>query len=238
MPTLKIKQVSAHEILDSRGDPTIQATVVLSNGTKAVAAVPSGASKGTNEAWELRDGDVKRYGGLGVLKACKNVNTYIAKAVAGMNPANQAQVDRCMISLDGTANKSKLGANAILSVSMAVARASANAKNEPLHKKIASLAHLSKTPVTLPTPIFNLFNGGKHADTNIDLQEFWVVPSGLKKIHDQVRLGAEVFHALRDILHRERRDTDVGNEGGYAPTVDRTTQIGRASCRERVYVQV
>ncbi|MFA6197532.1 MAG: phosphopyruvate hydratase [Patescibacteria group bacterium] len=225
MSNLKIKSISAHEILDSRGDPTVQTTVRLNNGTTGVAAVPSGASKGSSEAWELRDGDAKRYGGLGVLKACHHVNTIISKTLAGMNPADQRLIDHRMIELDGTVNKSRLGANAILSVSMAVARAAAQSKSEPLHKRIASLARLTKVPLKIPTPIFNVFNGGKHADTNIDLQEFWLVPVGPKSIADRVRLGAEVFHALKDVIHKDGRDTDVGNEGGYAPTVDRTTQV-------------
>ena len=211
-----IAHVSAREILDSRGNPTIEVDVVLSDGSLGRASVPAGASTGSNEAVELRDGDPSRYGGLGVLKAVKNVNERIALALRllGDSALDQEAVDRTLIDLDGTRDKSSLGANAILGVSVAVARAAARSAGKPLY------AHLSHGgPVSLPVPMFNILNGGRHAEDSTDIQEFMVVPAGLETFSRSVQAGAEVFHALRRILRDAGFGTTVGDEGGFAPSV-------------------
>lgn len=212
-----IKHITALEILDSRGNPTLQATVQLDNGMQGTAAVPSGASTGAFEAYELRDGDPKRFEGKGVLKAIANVIKLIAPELRGMEVTEQRRIDDCMIQLDGTDNKSKLGANAILGVSLACARAAAVATNRPLYRYIRSLAGISSTQYTFPVPLINVVNGGKHASSNLDLQEFWIVPHRTERFFDRVREGSEVFQHLGQILVEQGMHTELGNEGGYAP---------------------
>ncbi len=219
-----IKKIIAREILDSRGNPTVETKIILDNGIIAKAAVPSGASTGVHEAWELRDGNNKRYGGKGVLKAIKNVNTILAKKVIGKNPDKQEEIDRIMIALDGTKNKKKLGANAILSVSLAVARAGAKNNGIELFEHIAKTFNFKHKKFKLPTPSFNIFNGGKHADTNLDFQEFMILPIKKTTFAEKVRMGAEIFHELGYVLKSAGLDTDVGNEGGYAPDISSTIQ--------------
>jgi enolase len=209
-----ITSVHAIEILDSRGNPTVRVRVSLDYGLTAVASVPSGASTGENEAVELRDGDKKRYGGKGVLRAVANVNETIAPAICGKHPAHQAEIDRLMIDLDGTPNKAKLGANAILGVSMAVARAAATDAGLPLY------AYLGGTGAfRLPVPMMNILNGGKHADNSVDFQEFMVMPAGAPNFAEALRYGAETFHALKKILAKKGYATSVGDEGGFAPNL-------------------
>jgi len=210
----KIISLSALEILDSRGNPTIRVFCSLDNGIRASASVPSGASTGENEAVELRDGDKKRYGGKGVLKAVENVNTLIAPKLAEMDPSRQAQIDRLMIKLDGTPNKAKLGANAILGVSMAVARAAAEAAGLPLYTYLGGPG-----AVRLPVPMMNILNGGKHADNSVDFQEFMVMPIGAPSFAEALRYGAETFHTLKKILAKKGYATSVGDEGGFAPNL-------------------
>jgi len=212
--TRQITSVRAMEILDSRGNPTLRAFVTLDNGITASASVPSGASTGENEAVELRDGDKKRYGGKGVLKAVQNVNELISSKIVGMNPADQAQIDRAMIELDGTPNKGKLGANAILGVSMAVARAAATAAGIPLYAYLGGPGARR-----LPVPMMNILNGGKHADNSVDFQEFMAMPIGAPTFAEALRYGSEVFHALRKILQKKNYATGVGDEGGFAPNL-------------------
>lgn len=214
----KIKKIIAREILDSRGNPTVETKIILENGLTAKASVPSGASTGVHEAWELRDGDKERYNGLGVLKAVKNVNTVISKKLEGMDVTKQEKIDDMMIKLDGTKNKSKLGANAILSVSLASARAGSIVKKKELYEYIAKTFDFSDK-YKMPTPSFNIFNGGKHADTNLDFQEFMIMPIVKKSFAEKVRMGAEIFHELGHVLKKAGFDTDVGNEGGYAPDI-------------------
>ena len=210
----RIQSIRAREILDSRGNPTLEADVLLSSGILGRAAVPSGASTGANEAIELRDGDKKRYGGKGVRKAVQNVNGPIAKKLCGMDARNQKTVDDALLALDGTATKSKLGANAMLGVSMAVARAAANALEIPLYRHLGGLnAH------SLPVPMMNVINGGAHSDAPIDVQEFMIVPRGAKSFSEGLRMGAEVFHALQKILKGQKLSTAVGDEGGFAPAL-------------------
>jgi len=210
----KITSVHAIEILDSRGNPTVRVRVCLDYGLTAMASVPSGASTGENEAVELRDGDKTRYGGKGVLKAVANVNETIAPAICGKHPAHQAEIDRLMIDLDGTPNKAKLGANAILGVSMAVARAAATDAGLPLY------AYLGGTGAfRLPVPMMNILNGGKHADNSVDFQEFMVMPAGAPNFAEALRYGAETFHALKKILAKKGYATSVGDEGGFAPNL-------------------
>jgi enolase len=229
----KIKNIQAREILDSRGNPTVETKIELESGVMAKASVPSGASTGRHEAWELRDGDKKRYHGKGVLKAVRNVNTTIKKALVGKEVNKQEMIDMMMVDLDGTANKKKLGANAILSVSLAAARAAAIEQGVALYRYIAKTYKLGRRKFSLPTPSFNIFNGGKHADTNLDFQEFMIVPIGprvrrkqetKKPFAEQVRMGAEVFHELGYVLKESGFDTDVGNEGGYAPDIYSSVQ--------------
>lgn len=208
----KIAAVKALEILDSRGNPTVRVIVSLDNGIKVTSSVPSGASTGENEAVELRDNDKKRYNGKGVLKAVANVNEIIGPKIAGLNPAEQAKIDMLMLELDGTANKSKLGANAILGVSMAVARAAAAAAGLPLYAYLGGPGARR-----LPVPMMNILNGGKHANNSVDFQEFMVMPLGAPTFAEALRYGAETFHALGSILKKKGYSTGVGDEGGFAP---------------------
>ncbi|QSH40474.1 phosphopyruvate hydratase [Lentisphaerota bacterium ZTH] len=207
-----INSIHAMEILDSRGNPTVRAYCSLSDGTCCSASVPSGASTGENEAVELRDGDPKRFGGKGVLKAVENVSRIIAPEVCGMDPARQVEIDRLMIALDGTENKSRLGANAILGVSMAVARAAAISAGMPLYKYLGGAE-----AVRLPAPMMNIINGGKHADNSVDFQEYMIVPMGAPTFAEGLRYNAETFHCLKEILHKRGLATSVGDEGGFAP---------------------
>lgn len=210
----KITQIKAREILDSRGNPTIEVDVILENGTLGRAAVPSGASTGTKEAVELRDGDKKRYLGKGVLKAVANVNDVIANALLDMDSADQCKIDSMLIELDGTKNKSNLGANALLGVSLAAAKASALYYNMPLYKYIGGT-----NAKMLPVPMMNILNGGVHADNNLDFQEFMIVPAGAKSFSEALRIGSEVFHSLKNVLHKKGLSTSVGDEGGFAPNL-------------------
>jgi enolase len=214
----KITKIHAREILDSRGNPTIQVDVQLANGTVAQAAVPSGASTGENEAVELRDGDPKRYGGKGVLKAVANVNKTIAPKLKGKSPRAQKEIDDLMIQLDGTENKSKLGANAILGVSMAVCRAAALDADLPLYAYIRKL-HRGKGPFVLPAPQMNVLNGGAHATNNVDFQEFMLFPIGAPSFAEALRYAAETFHTLKKILQKRGLVSAVGDEGGFAPSL-------------------
>ncbi|XXF80749.1 phosphopyruvate hydratase [Myxococcaceae bacterium GXIMD 01537] len=208
----EIAQILAREVLDSRGNPTVEAEVHLISGAKGRAAVPSGASTGEHEALELRDGDKQRYLGKGVRKAISNIQETIAPELVGMDAADQYAVDQRMLELDGTPTKSKLGANAILAVSMATARAAADAYGLPLYRYVGGV-----TARTLPVPLMNILNGGAHADTRVDVQEFMVVPAGAPSFSEGLRWGAEVFHALKKILKGRKLATGVGDEGGYAP---------------------
>jgi len=212
----EIRSVRAREILDSRGNPTVEAEVVLSDGSVGRAAVPSGASTGTYEALELRDGDPGRYGGKGVLKAVANVNEIIAPAVTGMPAEEQERVDRALIALDGTPNKSRLGANATLSVSLAVAHAAASHASLPLYMYLSQ-----GNADLLPLPLFNILNGGRHAEGSVDFQEFMVAPVGASSFAEALRMGSEVCHALGRILQEEGLPTTVGDEGGFAPPLAR-----------------
>ncbi|MFH0948582.1 MAG: phosphopyruvate hydratase [Elusimicrobiota bacterium] len=216
----KIKKIVGREILDSRGNPTVEVDVVLENGTLGRAAVPSGASTGEHEAVELRDGDKNRYLGKGTLKAVENVNKLIAQEIVGMDSSAQIEIDKKMISIDGTKNKAKLGANAILGVSLAVCRASASDKNLSLYKYIRTTYHLPLTTYHLPVPMMNILNGGKHADNNVDLQEFMIFPKGAKSFREALRYGTEVFHNLRKVLKDKNYNTSVGDEGGFAPNLN------------------
>jgi enolase len=209
-----ISKVQGREVLDSRGNPTVEAEVTLANGAKGSAIVPSGASTGEHEAVELRDGDKKRFLGKGVLKAVENVDTKIAKALAGMDAADQRALDQKMIELDGTGNKSRLGANAVLAVSMAAARAAAASSKQPLYQYLGGAeANL------LPVPMMNILNGGAHADNNVDFQEFMVMPVGATSFSEALRWGVEVFHTLKGVLKKRGYNTAVGDEGGFAPSV-------------------
>ncbi len=215
---MKIKKIIAREILDSRGLPTVEASVYLTNGVVAKAAVPSGASTGSHEALELRDGDKKRYGGKGVLKAVKNVNDKIGKILVGVKIEEQQLIDDAMIAYDGTENKSKLGANAILAVSLAVARAGSIAHGLPLYRYIRSIYNLPEKKYFSPQPTMNILNGGKHADNSVTVQEMMVVPQA-KSMADMVRIGSEVFQALKSLLKDAGYQTLVGDEGGFAPNL-------------------
>ena len=209
---MKIQSVTAREILDSRGNPTLEAEVLVVGGAMGRACVPSGASTGAHEALELRDGDKKRYGGKGVLKAVSNVNKILAKAVKGMDVRDQEAIDRRMIDLDGTPNKANVGANAILAVSLAAAHAAAVHTKQPLFRSIGG----ARARV-LPVPLMNIVNGGAHADNRLDFQEFMIVPHGAKTFAEALRMGAEVFHALKTVLKARKQATNVGDEGGFAP---------------------
>jgi enolase len=212
----KITDVRAREILDSRGNPTIEATVVLEGGAVGRASVPSGASTGTHEALELRDGDAKRYGGKGVLKAVANVGVAIKKKIAGMDATSQRRVDEAMLTADGTDNKSRLGANAILGVSLATARAAAAAESMPLYAYLRGAFGVSRKDHPMPLPMMNILNGGAHADFALDFQECMVIPR-MRLFRERVRAGSEIFHALGKILKKKGFVTTVGDEGGYAP---------------------
>lgn len=209
-----IVDVIAREILDSRGNPTVEADVLLESGVMGRAAVPSGASTGEKEAIELRDGDKQRYMGKGVLKAVEYVNTEIAEAIIGLDAAEQAFIDQTMIDLDGTENKSRLGANAILAVSVAVARAAAEESGLPLYRYLGGSGRMS-----MPVPMMNVINGGAHANNNIDMQEFMIIPVGAPSFREAVRYGAEVFHALKKLIDKKGMPTTVGDEGGFAPNL-------------------
>jgi len=209
-----IRTLHAREILDSRGNPTVEVDAVLNDGTIGRAAVPSGASTGAHEAVELRDGDAKRYQGKGVLKACENVRTLIAPALAGRDPFDQPGIDHAMLTLDGTANKGKLGANAILGASMAVAHAAAKVANMPLYRYLGGT-----NAKVLPVPMMNILNGGKHADNTVDFQEFMIMPVGAPSFREGLRMGSEVFHSLKKVLHDKGLSTSVGDEGGFAPNI-------------------
>ena len=207
----KIKDIKAREILDSRGNPTVEVDVLLESGAKGRAAVPSGASTGSKEALELRDNDPKRYQGKGVIKAVNNVNTIIKKSLIGLESSNQRQIDETMINLDGTENKTNLGANATLGVSLAVLKATAKEKNIPLYKYF-------EDEISLPRPMMNILNGGAHADNNLDFQEFMIIPNA-NNFKERLRIGSEVFHTLKKVLKENGFNTGVGDEGGFAPNL-------------------
>jgi enolase len=209
-----ITDIIAREVIDSRGNPTVECDVLLESGVMGRAAVPSGASTGSREAIELRDGDKSRYLGKGVLKACENINTEISEAIMGLDANEQAFLDRTLIDLDGTENKARLGANATLAVSMAVAKAAAEESGLPLYRYFGGSGAMQ-----MPVPMMNVINGGAHADNNLDLQEFMIIPVGAPSFREAVRYGAEVFHTLKKILHDKGLTTAVGDEGGFAPSV-------------------
>lgn len=212
MPT--ISEIRAREVLDSRGNPTIEVDVITTNGAIGRAIVPSGASTGSKEALELRDGDKKRYGGKGVLKAVSHVNDEIAASLTGIDVRNQLEIDQIMLDLDGTDNKKKLGANAILGVSMAAAKAAASYLGQPLYQYLGGVFGRQ-----LPVPMMNILNGGKHADNNIDIQEFMIMPVGAKTYSDALMMGVDIFHSLKSVLHKAGLSTAVGDEGGFAPSL-------------------
>lgn len=216
---MTIKSIHARQILDSRGNPTVEADVILENGMMGRAAVPSGASTGLHEAIELRDDDFKFYGGKSVMKAVNNVNTEIANAIVGMDAFNQKGIDEKMIELDGVKNKARLGANAILAVSLATAHAAAAAQNKPLYAHIAALAGRFEDSFLLPLPMMNIINGGKHGGWGADIQEFMILPVGGETFSQALQIGVEVFHALGKVLKQNEYGTMVGDEGGYAPTL-------------------
>ncbi len=226
----KIKKIYAREILDSRGDPTVEVEVELESGAKGVAAVPSGASTGKHEAVELRDEDKDRYQGKGVLKAVENVNATIQEALIGKESEDQKEIDETMIKLDGTENKGKLGANAILGVSLAVCRATANEKNIPLYQYIKETFKIPGK-LKLPIPMFNVLNGGKHSDSGLSIQEFKIVPTGIEKFSEKLRAGSEIFHTLKKILESHNQKTSVGDEGGFAPNLESNTQALELICQ-------
>jgi enolase len=209
-----IVDLIGREIIDSRGNPTVECDVLLESGVMGRASVPSGASTGSREAIELRDGDKARYLGKGVLKACENINTEISEAIMGLDASEQAFLDRTLIDLDGTENKSRLGANAMLAVSMAVAKAAAEEAGLPLYRYFGGSGAMQ-----MPVPMMNIINGGVHADNNLDIQEFMIIPVGARSFRSAVRYGAEVFHTLKQILHERGLFTSVGDEGGFAPSV-------------------
>lgn len=213
-----IQSITAREILDSRGNPTVEADVTLSDGSFGRAVAPSGASTGSLEALELRDGDKGRYLGKGVQSAVANANTVIAKALVGQNALEQRAIDQIMIDLDGTDNKSKLGANAILAVSLAVSKAAAASKGVPLYEHYANL--FGNDTYSMPVPQMNIINGGEHADNSIDFQEFMILPTGLPSFKEALRAGAEIFHSLKKVLHDQGLSTAVGDEGGFAPNLE------------------
>src|SRR5256885_10574728 len=212
--SLAIEFIQGRQILDSRGNPTVEVDVLLEDGTLGRAAVPSGASTGEHEAVELRDGDKKVYVGKGVAKAVENVNSKIAPELIGVDPRDQEAIDQLMIDLDGTPNKAKLGANAILGVSMAVAKAAAEACNLPLYRYLGGPG-----AVTLPVPMMNILNGGKHADNNVDFQEVMIQPWGFDSFSETLRFGVEIYHSLKKVLHKNKLSTAVGDEGGFAPNL-------------------
>ncbi len=211
---MRITKVTAHEVLDSRGNPTVEGEVVLDDGTTASAIVPSGASTGEKEAVELRDGDTRRYGGKGVLRAVGNVNTKIAQALVGMEVSDQRSIDQRMIDLDGSPTKANLGANAILAVSLAVARAASSAHRLPLYRYLGG-----SNASILPIPCLNVINGGRHADNTVDFQEFMIAPHNAPSFAEAIRMGIETFHALREVLRKRNYSTGIGDEGGFAPNL-------------------
>ena len=213
IPTI-IEDMQAREVLDSRGNPTIEVAVLLMGGAHGVAGVPSGASTGAHEAVELRDGDKSRYGGKGVLNAVQHVNETIREALVGRDAAEQVLVDELMIELDGTANKARLGANAILGVSLAVAKAAANANQQPLYRYVGGVSAR-----TLPVPMMNILNGGRHADNSTDMQEYMILPVGASTFREALRMGAEVYQGLKKVLQGKKLNTNVGDEGGFAPSL-------------------
>lgn len=215
----RVASVQAREILDSRGNPTVEVDVRLTEGSLGRAAVPSGASTGAHEALELRDGDKSRYGGKGVLKAVENVNTVLAKLLQGKDATDQRALDKVLLDADGTETKSKLGANAILGVSMAAARAAALSKKIPLHAHIREAFGIKSKEFVFPVPLMNILNGGAHADNNIDMQEFMIVPTVGGSFREALRAGAEVFHSLKKVLKDGKHNTSVGDEGGFAPNL-------------------
>jgi enolase len=215
----RISDIRGREILDSRGNPTVETDVMLDSGVRGRAAVPSGASTGTREAVELRDGEKSRYGGKGVLKAVEHVNTVLRGALLGLDPREQAAIDRRMIELDGSENKSRLGANAILGVSLATAHAAANDAGIPLYRHLARLAGGAREPV-MPVPQMNIINGGVHADNNLEVQEFMILPVGAPSFREALRYGAEIFHTLKKLLAARGLATAVGDEGGFAPSLE------------------
>ncbi len=215
-----IQEVRGYEILDSRGNPTVAARVWLADGSEGFAAAPSGASTGSHEAIELRDGDPRRYAGKGVRNAVAHINVDIAHTIAGMHAADQAGIDQCLIRLDGTADKSRLGANALLAVSLATARAAAASKGVPLYRTIGAGEHSMR----LPMPMMNIINGGAHADNSVDMQEFMILPVGAPSFSEAVRWGAEVFHTLKSLLRQRGFSTAVGDEGGFAPDLKSNEQ--------------
>ncbi len=210
-----IVDIVGREILDSRGNPTVECDVLLESGTMGRAAVPSGASTGSREAIELRDGDAQRYGGKGVLRAVEHINTEISESVLGLDASEQAFLDKTLIDLDGTDNKARLGANSMLAVSMAVARAAAEESGLPLYRYFGGMGRMS-----LPVPMMNVINGGAHANNNLDIQEFMIIPVGAPSFREALRYGAEVFHALKKIIDAKGMPTSVGDEGGFAPNVE------------------
>ena len=214
MSNTTITAVKGREIIDSRGNPTVEVDVHLNGGAVGRAAVPSGASTGEHEAWELRDGDKARYRGKGVRQAVDNVNSRISSVLTGKDAADQGAIDQAMIELDGTANKKELGANAVLGVSLANAKAAASAAGLPLYKYLGG-----DEAVTLPVPMMNIINGGEHSDAPIDFQEFMIIPKGAPSFSEGLRYGAEIFHALADVLHDRGLSTAVGDEGGFAPNL-------------------
>lgn len=217
---MKIQYIDAYEILDSRGNPTVEAKITIEDGTSSKAAVPSGASTGTKEAVELRDGDEERFNGKGVLKACKNIREKILPQIKGVDVMQQWKIDKMMIDLDGTDNKSKLGANAILAVSLAVARAAAKFSHLPLWKYLrGSLKFEGREDYGFPVPLMNVINGGAHADSGLDVQEYMIIPSGIKGFSERIRAGSELYHALKDRLAKQGFRVAVGDEGGFAPSL-------------------
>src|SRR5437763_180763 len=212
--SLNIEFIQARQILDSRGNPTVEVDVVLEDGSLGRASVPSGASTGEHEAVELRDDDKKKYGGKGVSKAVDNVNSKIAPELIGLDPRDQEAIDALMVELDGTPNKAKLGANAVLGVSMAVAKASAEASGLPLYRYLGGPG-----AKTLPVPMMNILNGGKHADNNVDFQEFMIQPWGFDTYSEALRAGVEIYHALKSVLKKQGMNTAIGDEGGFAPSL-------------------
>ena len=240
----KIKKISALEILDSRGNPTVKATATLDNDISGSATVPSGASTGTYEALELRDNDT-RYGGLGVLNACENINKAINKKLVGFDAADQKKIDAAMIELDGAENKSNLGANAMLAVSLASARAAANAQSLPLYKYLAK-TYGFKSPKKIPTAFFNIINGGAHADSGLSVQEFQIIPEKFKSFAEKLRAASEIFHKLKTLLANAGYPVGVGDEGGFAPQLDSHSDafeyiqkaIEEAGCKNKVFIGI
>ncbi len=227
----KIVMIKAREILDSRGNPTVEVDVILSDGSIGRAAVPSGASTGAHEALEMRDGDARRYGGKGTLKVVQNVESKISGALKGHDASNQIHIDERLIEIDGTPNKSNLGANAILGVSLACARAGASSKGISLYQHIRESFGYERKQILMPVPLMNVLNGGAHADNNVDMQEFMIVPVKGGTFREALRVGAEVFHALKKILHSKNLATSVGDEGGFAPNLSSNEEALELLCQ-------